>query len=224
MPTPTWPFNNTDLHNIYDAIVAGGGGGDLAGKLLDGTQDPSVPAGFYPSEINAINNHVSQTANNSAYLLNLFLGIDEPTNLSGFYPANLNAILTDCEAMVGILASIDANLPYAFQLFDGTRNPSEEGGFYPSHVIEDTAHLDKIEQHSASSMATEIALLQNTQFGDVSGVTILSKTGSGFATSLAAVNDLVGYMNNISGSFYVVNLNFTDKGGSNGHSYTLIYR
>lgn len=246
MPTPTWPFNNTDLHNIYDAIVAGGGGGDtLAGQLLDGAVDPSNLAGFYPETFTisnaylaTINDYTRTSADLVAGVIDpaiqpsgsygfypyyfeqihnltlqtnlLFNGSTEPYNLSGFYPYNIKNTSDQTQSINYLLS--------------GLSNPGDEAGFYPSHVIEDTGHLDKIEQHTASMELSNTAQLQNTQFGDVSGITILSKTGTGFATPLAAANDLVGYMNNVSGSFYVVNLMFTDGGGVNGHSYTLLYR
>jgi hypothetical protein len=60
-PEPTFPFNNTDLHNIYDAIYAngGGGGGELAGELLDGQVAPSNLSGFYPAKYISMNTSLS---------------------------------------------------------------------------------------------------------------------------------------------------------------------
>jgi hypothetical protein len=76
-PTPSFPFNNTDLHNIYDAIFGAGGGGcdPLAGKLLDGAVDPSTPGGFYPDQYNFMDVELvkiaSHTSNTSVSMFNI---------------------------------------------------------------------------------------------------------------------------------------------------------
>jgi hypothetical protein len=102
MPTPTWEFNNTDLHNIYDAIIAGGGGGgdDLAGKLLDGQVEPSNEFGFYPNAISSIQSNTAVTSR-------LFDGILDPTDDTGFYPAIYKSIAISCQNIDANTASTD---------------------------------------------------------------------------------------------------------------------
>ena len=329
------PFNNTDLHNIYEAIVSGGGGGDtLAGQLLDGSVEPSVPTGFYPANLNAILTDVEAMAgilanidaeaaniqNNTNFINNLFQGEINPTNLGGFYPSKLASIEgynsqiygliygdeipnpdnassypywakhtsertensndllnglvepTGAGFYVNAVQNIDVNTaqtngnttdikgyfagtlePYNYSgfyptnilaqssslsniegaansingLILGTSNPSDDGGFYPSHIIEDTTMLiniwgeaQKIADHTDHIQGLTSASLV---FGTDTGGTAQKASGTGYATPDLAAAAAVNFMNAKSGSNIVINLNFTDGGGVNGHSWTLVF-
>lgn len=306
------PFNNTDLHNIYEAIVSGGGGGDtLAGQLLngtaypqdtggfyptytagsftkldsinaflDGTINPSNVGGFYPAAIQGIAStnfdiygllygdnlpntdnaagypyfarntsdqtentykllngsidppvqpsgsygfypyYTEQTHNNIQTILSLFQGWSEPTSYTGFYPTNILAQSASLSNIEGAANSIN-------KLINGTGEPLDNGGFYPSHVIEDTnvlnniwgeaqkiaAHTDQIQALTAGSLV----------FGTATGGTAQKASGTGYSTPDLAAAAAVNFMNAKSGSNIVINLNFTDGGGANGHSWTLVF-
>jgi hypothetical protein len=207
MPTPTWPFNNTDLHNIYDAIVAGGGGGDtLAGQLLDGTVEPSNLAGFYPEAINGSYNFLNTISSRTVNTNDLLNGEADPSNTAtGFYPSYFENINNQIQALNG--------------LFQGYGDPIAPGGFYPDHVAQDTGSLLKIEQHTDLSSATQTA---QTYFGD--GFLVNNQSASGFSNPQAAAAAAAAFMNAQTGTNLIVNLTFTDHGGVAGAAYTLIFK
>jgi hypothetical protein len=206
MPTPTWPFNNTDLHNIYDAIVAGGGGGDtLAGQLLDGTVEPSNLAGFYPEAINGSYNFLNTISSRTVNTNDLLNGEINPSNTLGFYPSYFENINNQIQGLNS--------------LFNGYADPVAPGGFYPDHVAQDTGSLLKIETHTDLSSSTQTA---QTYFGDA--YLVNNQSASGFANPQAAAAAAAAFMNAQTGTNVIVNLTFTDHGGVSGAAYTLIFK
>ena len=86
------PFQNTDLHNIYEAIISGGGGGGdtLAGMLLNGSVLPegADTFGTYPywtknsfEFLGNINDYTSGANDSLENLKNLFNGVEIPSEL-----------------------------------------------------------------------------------------------------------------------------------------------
>jgi len=235
------PFQNTDLHNIYEAIVAGGGGGGdaLAGLLLDGAVEPTNIGGFYPlTFINMaerleyikeilqgtfpltydiengfgwyLNTLTINSSNASDYLLDLdslFNGVYEPSNQSGFYPLNIGNI-------AAFTSSTSDNTNSLFKLLTGNTEPQNYSGFYP----------DTLYKISENTSATNVNIEKSTKIGTTSGTSLGQGGGSGYASPSAAAVAAVTFMNDLLGTYTILNLTFMDGGGANNHSWVCVYR
>jgi hypothetical protein len=215
MPTPTFPFQNTDLHNIYDAITGGGGGAgaeDLF-KLFDGQTNPSNYSNFYPAKFLEFALYGQNTTLATQTTTNLLDGINYPSDPSGFYPLAVAETRNNTENT--------ANYTKEHRdLFLGTKEPDDLGGFYPMHVEQDSSELIKID---SNTNGINVSLANSLKFGTAFGNIIQKASGTGYSSPDLAAAAAVNFMNARTGSNVVVNLTFNDRGGSNGHSWTLIF-